>query len=170
VEQPDHSSIVAGWREWVALPDAGIEWMKAKLDTGARTSALHGVGIEEFQRDGRPWVRCTVHPWQGTIADSVMIELPVHDVRTVRSSSGHSQRRFVVLMTIRLMGRDVVTEVTLTNRDRMGFRLLVGRQALRRGVVVDSSRSFLGGRPPKPVRRRNKGGVDASRERPDPRG
>lgn len=170
MEQPDHSSIHAGWREWVALPDAGIEWMKAKLDTGARTSALHGVGIEEFPRDGRTWVRCTVHPWQGTIADSVVIELPVHDVRTVRSSSGHSQRRYVVLMTIRLMGRDVVTEVTLTNRDRMGFRLLVGRQALRRGFVVDSSRSFLGGRPPKPVRRRNKGSVDTSRDLSDHRG
>jgi hypothetical protein len=81
----------------------------------------------------------------------------VHDVRSIRSSSGHSQRRYVVLMRIGLPGREVTTEVTLTNRDKMGFRILVGRQALRHGFIVDSKRSFVGGRAPKPIRRRNRG-------------
>ena len=152
-----HSNTVAGWREWVGLPQADISWMKAKLDTGARSSALHAVGIEEFERDGATWVRCGIRPWQHTVADGVIIELPVHDVRSVRSSSGHSQRRYVVLMQIVLLGRELTTEVTLTNRDRMGFRILIGRQALRQGFVVDSKRSFVGGRAPKAVRRRNRG-------------
>ncbi|GAA1934079.1 RimK/LysX family protein [Microbacterium aoyamense] len=155
-----HSNTLVGWREWVSLPDAEIEWMKAKLDTGARSSALHAVNIEEFERNGETWVRCDIRPWQHSIHDGTTLELPVHDVRRIRSSSGHSQRRYVVLMRIGLPGREVTTEVTLTNRDKMGFRILIGRQALRHGFVVDSKRSFLGGRAPKAIRRRNRGILD----------
>ena len=155
--EPHHSNTVVGWREWVGLPQADVAWIKAKLDTGARSSALHAVGIREFERDGAPWVRCRVHPWQRSIADSAVIELPVHDVRRVRSSSGHSERRYVVLMRISIAGREITTEVTLTNRDKMGFRILIGREALRQGFVVDARRSFVTGRAPKQVRRRNRG-------------
>ena len=152
-----HLTSVAGWREWVSLPDLGVEWIKAKLDTGARTSALHAFDLEELERDGARWVRFSIHPWQRSAADSVTAELPVHDVRHVRSSSGHVQERYVVLLTIRIGLRRVHTEVTLTRRDEMGFRLLVGREALRQGFVVDPGRSYLGGRPKKVVRRRNRG-------------
>ncbi|WP_439594051.1 ATP-dependent zinc protease family protein [Microbacterium sp.] len=155
-----HSNTLVGWREWVSLPEANIEWMKAKLDTGARSSALHAVDIEEFERDGEVWVRCGVRPWQHSVRDGTILELPVHDVRRIRSSSGHSQRRYVVLMRIGLPGREVTTEVTLTNRDKMGFRILIGRQALRQGFVVDSRRSFVAGRAPKAIRRLNRGVVD----------
>ncbi len=158
MRQPVHSNTIAGWREWVALPQADIDWIKAKLDTGARSSALHAFGVHEFERDGEAWVRFGVHPWQRTAADEVIMELPVHDRRSIRSSSGHTQRRYVVLMKIRMLGHDVTAEVTLTNRDEMGFRMLIGRQALRQGsIVVDSGRSFVGGRAPKTVRRRNRG-------------
>jgi hypothetical protein len=141
----------------VSLPDLGVEWIKAKLDTGARTSALHAFDLEEIDRDGAPWVRFSIHPWQRSAADSVTAELPVHDVRHVKSSSGHVQERYVVLMAIRIGTRRIRTEVTLSRRDEMGFRLLVGREALRQGFVVDPAHSYLGGRPKRVVRRRNRG-------------
>jgi len=141
----------------VQLPEEGIPWIKAKLDTGAQTSALHAVKVEEFARDGVAWVRFVVHPWQRSVEDTATVELPVHDRRRVRSSSGHVQERFVVLMPLVLAGRTVVAEVTLTNRDSMGFRMLIGREVLRQGFLVNSGRSYLGDRAPKPVRRRNRG-------------
>src|SRR5689334_11274004 len=95
-----HSTTVAGWREWVSLPDADVRWVKAKLDSGARTSSIHAFDIEEFERDGKPWVRFSVHPWQRSALDARMLEHPVHDVRQVRSSSGHTETRYVVLMDI----------------------------------------------------------------------
>jgi hypothetical protein len=146
-----------GWREWVSLQDVGLPWIKAKIDTGAQTSALHTSSIEEFSRGGEDWVRFTAHPWQRSDDDPAIVELPVHDRRTVRSSSGHSQDRLVVLMDVTLCGRTVTSEVTLTSRDEMVFRMLVGREALRQGFTVDPALSYLGGRPPKPIRRRNAG-------------
>lgn len=135
----------------------GMPWVKAKIDTGAQTSALHATDITEFERDGAAWVRFTVQPWQVTEEDAVTIELPVHDRRTVRSSSGHAQERPVVLMEIGIAGRAIEAEVTLTDREEMVFRMLIGREALRQGFVVDSAASFLGGKPPREVRRRNRG-------------
>ena len=161
--EPSHSntprdgSTRAGWREWVQLPDVGIPWIKAKLDTGARTSAIHAYQIEPFQKDGASWVRFRVRPWQESTEDVTIVECAVHDVRRIRSSSGHVQERFVVKMRLVMLGRRVTAEVTLTNRDQMGFRMLIGRQALRRGFAVDAGKSFLGGRAPKHVRRRNRG-------------
>jgi hypothetical protein len=163
VAEPSHSNTpaggatLAGWREWVQLPEVGIPWIKAKLDTGARTSAIHAYDIEPFGRDGSDWVRFRVRPWQESTEDEVVVECPVHDVRPVRSSSGHVQERHVVKMRLELLGRRVTAEVTLSDRDQMGFRMLIGRQALRRRFVVDAGSSFLGGRAPRPVRRRNRG-------------
>lgn len=145
-----------GWREWVGLPGIGVEWLKAKIDTGAQTSSLHAFGLERFGRDGEDWVRFEVHPWQRSTTDALRVELPVHDIRHVRSSSGHVEERYVVTLDLRLCGRVVPAEVTLTRRDAMGFRMLVGRELLRRGFLVDSSASYLGGKPPKEVRRANR--------------
>lgn len=157
--EPAHSTTIAGWREWVGLPSAGVPWIKAKLDTGARSSSVHAFDIEPLPRDadGPERVRFKLRPWQRSDADTVVVECPVHDRRSVRSSSGHSEERIVVLMDITLMGRTVTAEMTLSNRDSMGFRMLIGREALRQGFVVDPRRSFLGGRAPKPVRRQNRG-------------
>jgi hypothetical protein len=145
-----------GWREWVGLPDIGVDWLKAKVDTGAQTSSLHAFALERFGRDGEDWVRFEVHPWQRSTADPIHVELPVHDIRHVRSSSGHVEERYVVLLELKLCGRSVPAEVTLTRRDAMGFRMLVGREVLRRGFLVDAAASYLGGRPPKEVRRANR--------------
>ncbi len=149
-----HSSTIVGWREWVGLPSLGVPWIKAKLDTGARSSALHAFDIEELPDDR---VRFRVHPWQSADADEVVVESAVHDRRSVRSSSGHSEERIVVLVELELAGRRVMAETTLSNRDQMGFRMLVGREALRQGFVVDPGQSFVAGRAPRDIRRRNRG-------------
>ncbi len=141
----------------MSLPDIDVPWIKAKIDTGAQTSALHATGISEFERDGAAWVRFTAHPWQMSDEDAALVELPVHDRRTVRSSSGHAQERPVVLIDVRLGGRTIQAEFTLTDREEMLFRVLIGREALRQGYIVDSGASFLGGKPPRAVRRRNRG-------------
>lgn len=118
---------------------------------------LHAFDIHEFKREGEDWVRFRVNPWQDSNADATIVECPVEDRRAVRSSSGHAQERLVVLLAIRLAEKLIVSEVTLSNRDEMGFRMLIGREALRRGFIVDPARSFLGGRAPKEARRRNRG-------------
>jgi hypothetical protein len=146
-----------GWREWVSLPDWGVSWIKAKIDTGARTSALHAFDARIIDHADGPWVRFTIHPWQDTSADPVEVEAPLVEHRAVRNSSGSLHQRPVVLTTIRLADRVMPIEVTLTPRDEMGFRMLVGRQALRRAYLVDPARSYLGGRPPREIRRRNRG-------------
>ena len=153
--KPTHSNTLAGWREWVSLPDIGVNWVKAKIDTGARTSSLHAFDIE----DAGDTVVFWVHPWQETETDAVRVECPIYDRRTVRSSSGHTEERIVVQLDITLVGRTVNAELTLTNRDAMGFRMLIGREVLRKGFVVDPAASFLGGRAPREVRRANRGRV-----------
>ncbi len=148
---------VVGWREWVTLPDLGVPWIKAKLDTGARTSAIHAHHLRIVEEHGADWAEFEVHPWQRSSIDAVACRAPLVDRRTVRSSTGHEDQRPVVLLTLELAGRARPVEVTLTRRDEMGFRMLVGRQALRPIYLVDPGRSYLGGRPPKDVRRRNRG-------------
>ena len=149
--------IAVGWREWVALPDWGIGHIKAKIDTGARTSALHAFDIETFERDGERWARFAVHPWQESSGDEVIVESRLADHREVRSSSGQAGARPVMQTTLAMAGLEVPIEVTLTRRDEMGFRMLIGRQALRRSFLVDPARSYLGGRPDQDVIRRNGG-------------
>ena len=141
----------------MALPDWGVAHLKAKIDTGARTSSLHAFGLEWFDRNGSPWVRFEIHPWQRSTADAVIAEGAVVATRDVRSSSGDVEHRPVVHATLVLAGRPVTAELTLTRRDEMGFRMLVGREALRLRFIVDPGVSYLGGRPDKAIRRRNRG-------------
>lgn len=148
---------VVGWREWVALPQWSVEAMKAKIDSGARTSAIHADGIELFEREDVPWVRFFIRPWQRSDANPTFVEAPRIDHRTVKSSSGTQSDRPVVLAPIVLGGRAIDAEITLTSRDEMGFRMLIGRQALAQGFTVDSAASYLGGRPKKAVRQKNRG-------------
>jgi hypothetical protein len=155
------SNTIAGWREWVSLPGLGVGWIKAKCDTGARTSALHAFDIEPFQKAGETeredWVRYSVHPWQDSDDDAVACESKVVAQREVRSSSGHVEERYVVCVDLSMVGHLITAEVSLSRRDEMGFRMLIGREALRRGFVVDPGRSYLGGRPKRSVRRQNRG-------------
>jgi len=152
-----HQTIRVGWREWVRMPSADVPWIKTKIDTGARSSAVHAFDLERFERDDEPWVRFSIHPWQATDEDAVVLERPVVDERQVRSSSGHSESRLVVELEIVLARRRLTTEVTLSRRDEMGFRMLIGRETLRHGFLVDPAESYLGPRPKVHIRRRNRG-------------
>jgi hypothetical protein len=151
--KPSHSNTIVGWREWVALPDLGVDWIKAKIDTGAHTSSIHAFDLV----DHGDTVEFQLYPWQDSSDDALNAVLPVHDRRVIRSSSGHEEERIVVLMAVRLVGVEVTMEMTLTNRDAMGFRMLIGREALRQGFMVDPSASFLGGRAPRAIRMSNRG-------------
>lgn len=134
---------VIGWREQVALPDLGIQQIKAKIDTGARSSALHAFDVEIFKRDGKPMVRFKVHPYQRDTHRTITAEAELLDQRQVRNSGGQTQVRPVIQTTIELNGYTFPIELTLTNRDVMGFRMLLGRQAVRRRFLVDAGQSFL---------------------------
>lgn len=148
-----------GWREWVGMPAWGVPAVKAKIDTGARSSAIHAFDLEFFVQSDDEWVRFGIHPWQRSDADPVVVEALRIDNRTITSSSGTRSERPVVETTLQLGGRTVEAEVTLTRRDEMGFRMLIGRQALEQGFVIDPAASYLGGRPRRSVRRRNRGKV-----------
>jgi hypothetical protein len=132
-----------GWREWVTLPDLGVDQIKAKIDTGARSSTLHAFDIEICQQQEKRIVRFKVHPWQRNDHRVIFAEAELLDERHVRNSGGHAQLRPVILTTVTLGAYHWPIELTLTNRDAMGFRMLLGRQALRRRFLVDSGRSFL---------------------------
>ncbi|MFZ5610075.1 MAG: ATP-dependent zinc protease [Pseudomonadota bacterium] len=132
-----------GWREWVALPDLGVGAIKAKVDTGARTSALHAWKVERFIRKGQPWVRFDVHPVQRDNKQSMRCEAPLLGTRVVRNSGGGAQERLVIRTALQIGGRSWPIDVTLTSRDQMGFRMLLGRTAVRGRFVVDPKRSFL---------------------------
>lgn len=137
-----------GWREWVALPELDVRHIKAKLDTGARSSAIHAFDIELFRRGRRDMVRFGVHPMQRSDEFALSCEAEVIDERKVRSSMGDSQRRLVIVTPVRVGDVEWPIEMTLARRDQMGFRMLLGRQALARRFVVDPGRSFLGSSPP----------------------
>lgn len=138
---------VVGWREWVALPELGVERIKAKIDTGARTSALHAFEIKEVARDGETYLRFVVHPHQRRRRPAVVCEAPLLDRRTVTSSNGQRETRYVIRTKLRVAGRSWPIELTLTNRDEMSFRMLLGRQALRRHLIVDPGGSYRLGKP-----------------------
>ena len=138
-----HEPLVIGWREWVHLADLGVRWIKVKVDTGARTSALHAEDIEHFRRRGADWVRFTVHPLQRSRLRPTQVSAPVVEMRNVRSSNGSQEERPVIETTIDIGGHLWPIELTLTRRDVMGFRMLLGRQGIRGHGVIDPGRSFL---------------------------
>jgi hypothetical protein len=136
---------MAGWREWVGLPELEVPFIKAKLDTGARTSALHAFAIRQYEENGQAMVEFDIHPVQRDSTFSIHASAPLLEERRVRSSNGKVERRPVIVTRVSLLGAEWPIELTLTRRDMMGFRLLLGRQALRRRVMVDPGASFLAG-------------------------
>lgn len=137
-----------GWREWISFPSLGINAIKAKVDTGARTSALHAFRVSPFERDGRLHVAFSIHPNQRDQTTVLECEAPVVDRRSVRDSGGHEEMRYVIETEIHVGPHQLTAEVTLTDRDSMRFRCLLGRTALKRNFAVDSGRSYLLGKPP----------------------
>ncbi|MDH3705183.1 MAG: RimK/LysX family protein [Acidimicrobiia bacterium] len=132
-----------GWREWLELPELGPDPVKAKIDTGARTSALHAFGLEIEDRRGVPHAHFELHPMQRSSQRSIEVARPIEGFRPVRSSNGRTEQRPVIVTTARLGDVEWPIEITLTSRDEMGFRMLLGRAAVRDRFVVDPGRSYL---------------------------
>ena len=138
-----------GWRERLALPELGVSSVKAKIDTGARSSALHAFDIEFFDREGVAFVRFRVHPTQKNKKKTITVEAKLLDKRPVRSSSGETETRPVIETMVATKSHQWPIELTLTNRDVMGFRMLLGRQAVRSRFLGDSGLSYLQSSAPK---------------------
>lgn len=138
--------LTLGWREWAALPELGLAAVKAKIDTGARTSTLHAFYLESYRHRGERWVRFGVHPLQRRTDVVIHCSALVLDRRTVSDSGGHRERRYVIRTRIEIGTAAWPVEVTLTNRDSMLFRMLLGRTAMAGRVRVDPGSSFLCGR------------------------
>lgn len=134
---------IIGWREWVALPELTIPKVKAKIDTGARSSALHAYDIEPLTQQGKSMIRFKVHPYQRDSQQVVVAQAELIDERPVKNSGGHVEQRPVIQTPIRINGSEWLIELTLTNRDVMGFRMLLGRQAVRERFLIDAGRSYL---------------------------
>ena len=136
-----------GWREWVGLPDLNIARIKAKVDTGARSSALHAFMLDPYKKGSEDWIMFAIHPEQGNTNLIIECHAPIKDRRIVSDSGGHKQRRYVIETQLRLGQSSLKAEVTLTNRDSMLFRMLLGRTALSHHYLIAPNESFLQGEP-----------------------
>lgn len=145
-----------GWREWVELPDLGLGRIKAKVDTGARTSCLHAFELESFEKNGELRVRFKVHPVQKDDSYVVDCEAQVSDQRPVTDSGGNTEQRYVIVTRLLVGTWEGPVEMTLTSRDSMRFRMLIGRTAMKAGgFVVNPSQSYLTGKKRNKILKRN---------------
>lgn len=135
--------IIVGWREVLSLPELRLDRIKAKIDTGARTSCLHAYKLETFTRNHALWVRFWMHPEQNNTELSQICEAKVIDERIVRDSGGHEEKRYVIETLLSVNEEQWPIEVTLTNRENMRFRMLLGRTAMHDRIIVDPTESFL---------------------------
>ncbi len=150
-----NSSLHIGWREWISLPQLGIPAIKAKIDTGARTSCLHTSRYEEFESEGIPMVRFDICPIQKDTQQVITCEAPLVDKRIVTDSGGHKELRPVISAEITLgQFNDNLTqpliykiEITLSNRESMLFRMLIGRTAMQNRLTVNPALSYTQGKP-----------------------
>jgi hypothetical protein len=142
IEYHNSVYIVLGWREWVSLPDLGIKKIKAKIDTGARTSALHAFNIDKFRCHGKDKVRFDLHPIQRNDKKIIKCTADLIDIRLVTDSGAHRELRYVIETLLILGGLSHAIEITLTNRATMTHRMLLGRKALQHHYIIDPSRSF----------------------------
>lgn len=136
------SSLILGWQEWIALPELGLPALKAKIDTGAKTSALHTHVIEPYRSGKRPMVRFSVRPSPKRATLVIEASAEVIDRREVRSSNGERELRYVIATQLHIGGRSWPIELTLTNREHMTYRMLIGRQAIPPDMLVEPAASF----------------------------
>jgi len=138
--------LTLGWREWVGLPELGLSAIKAKVDTGARTSTLHAFELHTFSEHGKPRVKFKIHPIQKDTETVVTCVADVIDERFVTDSGGHKEQRLIIMTELTIGCWSWPIEMTLTARDNMMFRMLLGRTAIKNIAMVDPSRSFITGK------------------------
>lgn len=131
-----------GWREYIDIPELGVTGIKAKVDTGARTSCIHAFSVTTFGKDQNTWVRFGIHPNQDDTETEIWCEAPVSDQRQVTDSGGHKEMRYVINATLKVGEYEFETELTLTNRDTMRFRMLLGRTAMNNRFFVNPAASY----------------------------
>lgn len=141
------SKIILGSEEWCSFPELGIPTIKARVDSGAKTSALHAINIAPFKKEGQNWVKFDINPIQNNVKTIIHCEAPLIDKRIVKSSSGFREERFVIQTNLEIGNTNWNIEMTLTNRDSMGFRMLLGREAMSGRVLVDPEQQYLLGQP-----------------------
>lgn len=139
---------ILGWREWISLPDLGISGIKAKIDTGARSSSLHAIDIQTIAVDGEQWVEFKVQPLQHQTDAPLHCRAPIKDYRQVTDSGGHRSMRYVIETTINIGSEQFTAEVTLADRSQMMFRMLLGRTAMKNRYTVDPGRSYCASQKP----------------------
>jgi hypothetical protein len=142
----ENSLMMIGWREWASLPHIHIPFIKAKVDTGAKTSALHAFDIYQFTERGMPKVHFSVHPLQRREDIVINCSADIIDRRVVSDSGGHRERRYVIQTPLVIGGVRWIIEMTLANRESMSFRMLLGRDAMK-SILIEPTRSYLLGRP-----------------------
>ena len=147
VLENDTNKIIVGWREWVSLPDLGIKSIKAKMDTGAKTSALHTYFIEPINNSERPMVRFGIHPMQKSVKNDTICIADIVDERRIVDSGGHPELRYIIRTSILVGNKKWPVDLSLTNREQMRFRLLIGRAAISEQLIIDPKLSFTLGRP-----------------------
>ncbi|MES2575223.1 MAG: 30S ribosomal protein S6--L-glutamate ligase [Bacteroidota bacterium] len=141
------NKIILGSEEWCSFPELGIPTIKARVDSGAKTSALHAINIAPFKKEGQNWVKFDINPIQNNVKTVIHCEAPLVDKRVVKSSSGFREERYVIQTNLEIGNSKWLIEMTLTNRDSMGFRMLLGREAMSGRVMVDPEQQYLLGQP-----------------------
>lgn len=136
---------VIGWREWISLPDLEIGAIKAKVDSGARTSSLHAFDMEIYKKGKNQFVKFMIHPEQRSDKNEKQCKAKILEFRKIKSSNGQTELRPVILTRVELLGEIWEVEMTLTNRDEMGFRMLLGRESIRKKFLIDTGKSFYSG-------------------------
>jgi len=155
---------IAGWREWVGLPGLGVRQIKAKLDTGARTSALHAFDMETYWQGDEFRVLFFVHPLQRNDKKAIACEAGVAGTRTVTNPGGRRQKRLIIRTDITLGEQTWPIDLSLTDRDEMGFRLLIGRTAMHRNMIIDPDHSYRLGKRKKAKKKMNKKALRADKD------